>query len=139
QWSWMDEGLNSFVEYLAEQSWDSTFPSRRGPAQSIVKYMSSPKEQLEPIMTNVDNILQFGNNAYGKVAAAMNILRQTVLGPELFDYAFENYANRYAFKHRTPADLSRTMGDASREDLDWFWRGWFYGTDPCDIAIDNVK
>ncbi len=139
QWSWMDEGLNSFVEYIAEQAWDTSFPSRRGPARTIVKYMSSPKEALEPIMTNVDNILQFGNNAYGKVAAAMNILRETILGPEAFDHAFRTYARRWAFKHPTPADLFRTLEDASGEDLDWFWRGWFYGTDPCDIAIENVK
>lgn len=139
QWSWMDEGLNSFVEYIAEQAWDTTFPSRRGPARTIVKYMSSPKEALEPIMTNVDNILQFGNNAYGKVAAAMNILRETILGREAFDHAFRTYARRWAFKHPTPADLFRTLEDASGEDLDWFWRGWFYGTDPCDIAIEDVK
>lgn len=139
QWSWMDEGINSFVEYLTEQAWDSTFPSRRGPAKTIVEYMRSPKNQLEPIMTNVDNIVNFGSNTYGKTAAGMNILRQTILGPKLFDYAFKTYAKRWAFKHPTPADLFRTMEDASGEDLDWFWRGWFYGIEPCDIAIDSVK
>jgi hypothetical protein len=139
QWSWMDEGLNSFVEYIAEKSWDSTYPSRRGPASTIVEYMRKPKHELEPIMTNVDNIIHFGNNAYGKTAAAMNVLRQTILGPELFDYSFRTYAKRWAFKHPTPADLFRTMEDASGTDLDWFWRGWFYGTDPCDIAIDSVR
>ncbi len=139
QWSWMDEGINSFVEYLAEKAWDSTFPSRRGPASTVVNYMRSPKEVLEPIMTNVDNILYFGSNAYTKTAAAMNILRETILGRELFDYAFKTYAKRWAFKQPTPADFFRTMEDASGTDLDWFWRGWFYGTDPCDLSLDSVK
>jgi hypothetical protein len=139
QWSWMDEGLNTFVEYLTEELWDNKFPSRRGPAFTIADYMRLPKEQLEPIMTNSENIIQFGPNAYSKPATGLNILRETVMGRELFDYAFKEYARRWAFKHPTPADLFRTMEDASGEDLDWFWRGWFYGIDPCDIAIDTVK
>jgi hypothetical protein len=139
QWSWMDEGINSFVEYLAEKAWDSTYPSRRGPAVKVVSYMREPKNNQEPIMTSSDNVLQFGPNVYTKVASAMNILRETIMGPELFDYAFKEYARRWAFRHPTPADLFRTMEDASGEDLDWFWRGWFYGTEPCDIAIDTVK
>ena len=139
QWSWMDEGLNTFVEYLTEELYDNKFPSRRGPAWTIVDYMKLPKEQLEPIMTNSENIIQFGPNAYSKPATGLNILRETVMGRELFDYAFREYARRWAFKHPTPADLFRTMEDASGEDLDWFWRGWFYGIDACDIAIDSVK
>jgi hypothetical protein len=139
QWSWMDEGINSFVEYLAEKSWDSAFPSRRGPAVKVIDYMRMPKDQLEPIMTNADNVLQFGPNVYTKTATAMNILRKTILGDSLFDFSFKEYARRWAFKHPTPADLFRTMEDASGEDLDWFWRGWFYGTEPCDMAIDTVK
>ena len=139
QWSWMDEGINSFVEYLAEQSWDTAFPSRRGPAIKVVNYMKLSKDQLEPIMTNADNMLQFGPNVYTKTATAMNILRETILGKELFDYSFKAYAKRWAFKHPTPADFFRTMEDASGEDLDWFWRGWFYGTEPCDLSIDTVK
>jgi hypothetical protein len=102
-------------------------------------YMSLPKEQLEPIMTNSENIIGFGPNAYTKPATGLNILRETIMGRELFDYSFKEYARRWAFKHPTPADLFRTMEDASGEDLDWFWRGWFYGIDPCDIAIDTVK
>lgn len=139
EWSWMDEGVNSFVEYLAEKAWDSTFPSRRGPAVTILDYMRMPKEAVEPIMTNVDNIIQFGPTVYSKPAAALNILRETVMGPRLFDFAFKTYARRWAFRHPTPADFFRTMEDASGEDLDWFWRGWFYGTDPCDLAIDSVR
>jgi hypothetical protein len=139
QWSWMDEGLNTFVEYLTEELWDNKFPSRRGPAFSIADYMRLPKDQLEPIMTNSENIIQFGPNAYSKPATGLNILRETVMGRELFDFSFREYARRWAFKHPTPADLFRTMEDASGEDLDWFWRGWFYGIDPCDIAIDTVK
>lgn len=139
QWSWMDEGLNTFVEYLAEELWDNKFPSRRGPATFITDYMKLPKEQLEPIMTNSENIVQFGPNAYSKPATGLNILRETIMGRELFDYAFKEYARRWAFKHPEPADLFRTLEDASGEDLDWFWRGWFYSTEVCDISLDTVK
>ena len=139
QWSWMDEGLNSFVEYLTEELYDNKFPTRGGPAWTIADYMRLPKNQLEPIMTNSENIIQFGPNAYTKPATALNILRETVMGRDLFDYAFKEYSRRWAFKHPTPADLFRTMEDASAEDLDWYWRGWFYGIDPVDIAIDTVK
>ena len=139
QWSWMDEGLNTFVEYLSEELWDNKFPSGRGPAFKIVDYMKLPKDQLEPIMTNSENIIQFGPNAYSKPATGLNILRETVMGRDLFDYAFKEYARRWAFKHPTPADFFRTMEDASAVDLDWFWRGWFYGTEACDIALDTVK
>ena len=139
QWSWMDEGLNTFCQYLTEQLWDTKFPSKRGPAYEIVDYMKMPKNQLEPIMTNSENIANFGGNAYAKPATALNVLRETVMGRQLFDYAFKEYARRWAFKHPTPADLFRTMEDASGESLAWFWRGWFYGIDPCDISIDSVK
>jgi len=139
QWTWMDEGLNSFVEYLTEELWDNTFPSKKGPAYTIVDYMKLPKDELEPIMTNSENITRFGPNAYSKPATGLNILRETIMGRTLFDYAFKEYSRRWAFKHPQPADLFRTMEDASGEDLDWFWRGWFYGTEPCDIALDTVK
>lgn len=139
QWSWMDEGLNTFVEYLTEELWDNKFPSRRGPAAFITDYMKLPKEQLEPIMTNSENIVQFGPNAYSKPATGLNILRETIMGRELFDYAFREYARRWAFKHPEPADFFRTMEDASGEDLDWFWRGWFFSTEVCDISLDTVR
>ena len=139
QWSWMDEGLNSFVQYLTEELYDNKYPSRGGPAFTIAPYMALPKEQLEPIMTNSENIIQFGPNAYTKPATGLNILRETIMGRELFDFSFREYARRWAFKHPTPADLFRTLEDASGEDLDWFWRGWFYGIEPCDISIDSVK
>lgn len=138
QWTWMDEGLNTFVEYLTEEKWDNKFPSRRGPAHTIVDYMKLPKEQLEPIMTNSENIIHFGPNAYAKPATGLNILRETIMGRELFDKAFKTYSKRWAFKHPEPADFFRTMNDASGENLDWFWRGWFYGIDPVDISIDKV-
>jgi hypothetical protein len=139
QWTWMDEGLNSFVEYLSEELWDNKFPVGKGPAYKIVDYMKLPKDQLEPIMTNSENILQFGPNAYSKPATGLNILRETIMGRDRFDYAFKEYARRWAFRHPTPADFFRTMEDASAEDLDWFWRGWFYSTDACDISLDTVK
>lgn len=139
QWTWMDEGLNSFVQYLTEQQWERDYPSRRGPAYKIVDYMGGDKNGMVPIMTNSESLLQFGNNAYGKPATALNILRETVMGRELFDYAFKTYANRWKFKHPSPADFFRTMEDASAIDLDWFWRGWFYTTDHVDIALEDVK
>ncbi|HVK97880.1 MAG TPA: M1 family metallopeptidase [Flavisolibacter sp.] len=139
QWTWFDEGLNTFVQFLTEQAWDPKFPSRRGPAYLITDYMRLPKDQLEPIMTNSENIVHFGPNAYAKPATGLNILRETIMGRELFDYAFKQFAKRWAFKHPTPADFFRTMEDASGEDLDWFWRGWFYSTDVADISLDSVK
>jgi len=139
QWGWMDEGLNSFLEYLTQQEFEPGFPSRRGPAKNIIEYMSGDQSQIVPIMSQADNVIQLGNNAYGKPATALNILRETVMGHELFDYAFKVYANRWKFKHPTPEDFFRTMEEASAMDLDWFWRGWFYTTDPVDIAVKEVK
>jgi hypothetical protein len=139
QWTWMDEGLNTFVQYLTEQQWERNYPHRRGPAHKIVDYMKGDKKKISPIMTNSESIFQFGNNAYGKPATALNILRETIMGRELFDYAFKEYSNRWKFKHPSPADFFRTMEDASGVDLDWFWRGWFFTTDHVDIAIDDVK
>ncbi len=139
QWTWMDEGLNTFVQFLAEQQWERNYPSRRGPANKIVDYMKGDKENISPIMTNSESIWQFGNNAYGKPATALNILRETVMGRELFDHAFKTYCQRWMFKHPSPADFFRTMEDASAVDLDWFWRGWFYTIDHVDIAMENVK
>lgn len=139
QWTWMDEGLNTFVQYLTEKEFDRDYPTRRGRARDIRNYMGGDKSRISPIMTNSESILQFGNNAYGKPATALNILRETVMGRELFDYAFKEYARRWAFKHPTPADFFRTMEDASAVDLDWFWRGWFYTTDHVDIAMDEIR
>ncbi|MBN8674768.1 MAG: M1 family metallopeptidase [Chitinophagales bacterium] len=139
QWTWMDEGLNSYLQYLTQELWDNKFPSDGGPAWTITNYMKLPKDQLEPIMTNSENINNFGANAYSKVATGLNILRETIVGRELFDNAFREYSRRWAFKSPTPADFFRTIEDATGEDLDWFWRGWFYSTDACDIAIDTVK
>lgn len=139
QWTWMDEGLNTFVQYLAEKEWDANYPTRRGPARNIVDYMKGDKTKMSPIMTNSESIYQFGNNAYGKPATGLNILRETIMGRELFDYAFKEYCRRWAFKHPTPEDFFRTMEDASAVDLDWFWRGWFYGTDHCDMALKEIK
>ncbi|MGB1201395.1 MAG: M1 family metallopeptidase [Cognaticolwellia aestuarii] len=136
QWTWMDEGLNTFLQFLAEQAWEENYPSRRGHAANMTSYMKSSNQV--PIMTNSESILQFGNNAYGKPATALNILRETVMGRELFDFAFKEYAQRWKFKRPTPADFFRTMEDASAVDLDWFWRGWFYTTDHVDIELGNI-
>lgn len=139
QWTWMDEGLNSFVETLAEKEYDPNFPIVRGLPKNIVGYMSGDQSRIAPIMSKGDNVYSFGNNAYGKPATALWILRETVMGPELFDHAFKTYAQRWKFKHPTPADFFRSMEDASAMDLDWFWRGWFYTTDVTDIGVKGVK
>ncbi len=149
QWGWMDEGLNTFLQYLAEQQFGKEFPeaiapndvypSRRGIPANIVPYMKGDQRYIASIMSNPENVYQLGNNAYGKPATALNILRETVMGPELFDHAFKTYSQRWMFKHPTPEDFFRTMEDASAVDLDWFWRGWFYSTDNVDIGVKEVK
>jgi hypothetical protein len=136
QWTWMDEGLNTFLQYIAELEWDDDYPSRRGEPRWIVDFMKS--ENQVPIMTNSESLLQFGNNAYAKPATALVILRETILGRELFDFAFKEYTARWKFRRPTPADLFRTMEEASGVDLDWFWRGWFFTTDHVDISIDRI-
>jgi len=136
QWTWMDEGLNTFLQFVAEAEWEEKYPSRRGEPKNMISYMISQNQV--PIMTQSDSILQFGNNAYGKPATALNILRETVLGRELFDKAFRDYAQRWKFKRPTPSDFFRTMEESSGVDLDWFWRGWFYSTDHVDISLDNI-
>ena len=149
QWAWMDEGLTTFVQYLAEQEFGEKypeiiapldkFPSDRGPAQLITDYMSVDQNFLAPIMSNPENVYYLGPNAYGKPAAALNILRETIMGKELFDYAFKTYSQRWMFKHPTPEDFFRSMEDASAVDLDWVWRGWFYTTDYVDIGLKEVN
>lgn len=138
QWTWMDEGINSFLEFRTQQECYDNFPSSRGPAKSIIPYMKGNRKFIRPIMTNSEQVIQLGSNAYGKPATALNILRETVLGQVTFDYAFKAFSEKWAFKHPKPADFFRTMEDASGVDLDWFWKGWFYTTDPVDIAIDSV-
>ena len=139
QWTWMDEGLNSYMEMLAELDYDKDFPITRGYPKNIVKYMSGDQSTIAPIMSKGDHVYEFGNNAYGKPATALWILRETIMGKELFDHAFRTYSQRWMFKHPTPADFFRTMEDASGIDLDWFWRGWFYTTDVTDIGIEGVR
>jgi len=140
RWTWMDEGINSFLEYMAEYEWEENFPISRNmqnPLDAITSYMTSTNQV--PIMTQSDSVLQFGPNAYSKPAASLIVLRETVMGREQFDFAFKEYSNRWKFKRPTPSDFFRTMEDASAVDLDWFWRGWYYGTDHVDIAINDVR
>ena len=149
QWGWMDEGLDTFVQYLTEQEFAETYPevlgtlekypSRRGDPKKIIPYMSGDQNFISPIMSNPENIFQLGANAYAKPATALNILRETIMGRDLFDHAFKNYSKRWMFKHPTPEDFFRSMEDASAVDLDWFWRGWFYTTDFVDIGINSFK
>ena len=153
QWGWMDEGLNTFMQYLSEQEFGKKYPevlvgnnetfekypSRRGEPSKIVNYMKGDQDFISPIMTNPEQVYQLGNNAYAKPATALNILRETVMGEDLFDYAFKTFSQRWMFKHPTPEDFFRTMEDASAVDLDWYWRGWFYTTDYVDIGVKDVK
>ncbi|MCS7086398.1 MAG: M1 family aminopeptidase, partial [Bacteroidia bacterium] len=138
RWMWMDEGVNSFVQYLCEQEWERDYPSRRGPAEKIVSFMRDPAYKLAPIMTPADQILKMGDLTYGKTAAGLNILRETIIGRERFDAAFQEYCRRWAFKRPYPADFFRTLKQASGVDIDWFVNGWFFGTDPVDLAIESV-
>lgn len=149
QWGWMDEGLDTFMQYMAEQELgevypdviapNESYPSRRGDPAAIVPYMAGDQNTIAPIMSNPENVYQLGPNAYAKPATALNILRETVMGRELFDHAFKTYAQRWMFKHPTPEDFFRTMEDASAVDLDWYWRGWFYTTDYVDIGVKGIK
>ena len=149
QWTWMDEGINTFVQYVAEQDFgaaypeaiapNTVYPSRRGPAKAIINYMAGDQNRLAPIMTKGLNTFNFGANGYSKPATGLNILRKTIMGEDLFDYAFRTYSKRWMFKHPTPEDFFRSMEDASAIDLDWFWRSWFYTTDYTDIGVEGVK
>lgn len=149
QWGWMDEGLDTFMQYMAEQEFgeafpeavapNSAYPSRRGAPSKIVPYMSGDQNAISPIMSNPENVYKLGPNAYGKPATALNILRETVMGRELFDHAFKTYSKRWMFKHPTPEDFFRTMEEASAIDLDYYWRGWFYTTDYVDIGVKGIK
>jgi hypothetical protein len=139
QWTWMDEGLNSYVQMLAMMDYEKGYPLSRGLPKNIVDYMNGDQSKIAPIMSKGDNVYSFGNNAYGKPATALWILRETIMGQELFDHAFRTYSQRWMFKHPSPEDFFRTMEDASGVDLDWFWRGWFYTTDVTDIGLKDVK
>lgn len=141
QWSWMDEGLNTFLEKETMRIRYPDLANTRGTPKGIVPFMKGDKSEMRPIMAMSDNIrgTEFGPNAYTKPSAALTVLRETVMGPELFDKAFKEYAERWAFKHPKPADFFRTMEDASAVDLDWFWRGWFYTTDQVDVDLADVK
>lgn len=141
QWTWMDEGINSFLEYVAEFEWEENFPAYRpnyvNVLDAIVEYMVS--EDQVPIMTNSDSVLKLGPNAYSKPTASLIVLRETVMGRELFDFAFKEFSRRWKFKRPTPSDFFRTMEDASGVDLDWFWRGWYYSTDHVDVDLKDVR
>lgn len=138
QWTWMDESLNSYIQNITELEWSKDFPSRRYKAEQIVKYMQSPQDEMMPIMTQGDLYKQFGDEGYSKSAVGLAILRNLIVGKENFDYAFKTYAQRWMFKHPTPADFFRTLEDASGNDLDWFFRGWYHTTEVVDLGVKNV-
>ncbi|MFC2119415.1 M1 family metallopeptidase, partial [Bacteroidota bacterium] len=139
QWGWMDEGLNTFLQGIAQYQWEDNYPNWGGQPKSIVSYMKGDRKNMVPIMTNSESVINLSANAYHKTAVGMHILRETIMGRELFDYAFKQYSQRWMFKHPSPEDFFRTMEDASAVDLDWFWRGWFYTTDNVDISLDKVN
>ncbi|XOV92575.1 MAG: M1 family metallopeptidase [Bacteroidota bacterium] len=136
---WMDEGINSFLQYLAEQDWMWGYPSKRGPAEKVIPYMNGQHGAFRPIMSDPEHFVSKYGNAYIRPATALNILRNLVMGPELFDFAFKTYANTWKYKHPTYADFFRIMEDASAVDLDWFWKEWFFSTDHVDVAIESIK
>ena len=139
KWMWMDEGLNTFLHQrtIADRypGWKSTVP------KDIIPFMSGDQSILRPIMTNSDNDLlsQMGSNFYQKPTVGLQMLRETIIGPELFDRAFKEYANRWKYKHPNPSDLFRTMEDQTAVDLDWFWKGWFFTTEVVDIELSDVQ
>jgi Peptidase family M1 domain len=141
QWGWMDEGLNTFLEGETMRERYPELNYTLGLPKSITTYMRGDQRKMRPIMTSADDIpdLEYGSSAYYKPGTALTILRETIMGPELFDNAFREYARRWAFRHPKPADFFRTMEDASGVDLDWFWRGWFFGTDHVDVQLEGVK
>lgn len=139
QSTWMDEGINSFVQLLTELEHYPDIKWTRGKPADMVPYLKGDKTTMRPLMTNSEQVIIFGDEQYGKAATGLYMLRETIMGPALFDKAFKEYAERWAFKHPKPADFFRTMEDASAVDLDWFWKGWFYTTDNCDQSIDQVK
>lgn len=139
QWAWMDEGLDSFLEYMTMKEYYPDLPYSSNSPSAIVPYMKGSKDFMRPIMTNPEQSLQLGPEAYSKPSAALAVLRESIMGPELFDQALKEYSERWAFKHPKPADFFRTMEDASAVDLDWFWKGWFYSTDNVDVEVSNVK
>jgi hypothetical protein len=139
QWMWMDEGMNTFLHTRTQAERYPQF--HHTTPKDIVPYMKGDKDIMRPVMTTSDNegLAAFGNNFYEKPTVALTILRETIIGPELFDRAFKEYANRWMYKHPKPADFFRTMEDLTAVDLDWFWRGWFYTTDNVDVSIDEVQ
>ena len=139
QTPWMDEGINSFVQLLTELERYPDDEWTRGKPLSVVNYMKGDRSLMRPLMTNSEQVVELGAEQYTKAATALFILRETVMGEKLFDMAFKEYAQRWAFKHPKPADFFRTMEDASAVDLDWFWRGWFYTTDVSDQTLESVK
>ena len=139
QWTWMDEGLNTLLEHYTIAKYYPGFDHSWGTPQGVTEYMKGDKSFMRPTMTNPEQLLQSGYNAYGKPSAALVILRESIMGEELFDKAFKEYAERWAFKQPTPADFFRTMEDASAVDLDWFWRGWFYSVDNVDVELSDVR
>jgi hypothetical protein len=139
QSTWMDEGLNSFVQLLTELERYPDLNWTRGKPKELVPYLKGDNSVHRPIMTNSEQVIKFGDEQYAKAATGLFMLRETIMGQELFDRSFKEYAQRWAFKHPKPADFFRTLEDASAVDLDWFWRGWFYTTDTNDQSIDQVK
>jgi len=140
QWTWMDEEMNTFLERETTRTRYPDFDVTSGSPKGMVPFMKGDKNIMRPVMASSDNQgPSFGPNGYTKPSAALTLLRETIMGPELFDKAFKEYAQRWAFKQPKPADFFRTMEDASAVDLDWFWRGWFYTTDNVDLTVDEVK
>ncbi|HUI28689.1 MAG TPA: M1 family metallopeptidase [Candidatus Acidoferrales bacterium] len=141
RYAWMDEGINTFINYYSGVDYygGEAIALRTGNADTIARRMCTPVND-QPIMTRADQIKpdKYGFLEYYKTAFGLRLLREQIIGPERFDRGFKNYIQRWAFKHPQPSDFFRTISDYSGEDLDWFWKGWFYSTDVLDQAVDTV-
>jgi hypothetical protein len=139
KYMWMDEGFNTFINQYSTEKFNNGeyFDSKTRPANGIARFMMHAKDPL------MDAPEAMGLNDYGqyynKTSLGLDMLRNVVLGPDRFDYAFNEYIKKWAFKHPLPYDFFRTMNDASGEDLNWFFKPWFFTTDKIDQAIQSVS
>jgi hypothetical protein len=140
-YGWMDEGFNTFINTLSTANFNNGEYLRKTPRDMHQIGAAFTRPGLEPMMSPAANLKERNNGTllYSKPSAGLVMLREQILGPERFDFAFRTYINRWAFKHPTPDDFFRTMENASGESLQWFWRGWFMNNWRLDVAVRDVK
>lgn len=135
-WTWMDEGLTSYLETLATLEWSGDYTTR----PNLPAMLGAEREATgrQPPMTPANAVVDLFPTQYHRPAAALQVLRELVLGRETFDRAFRAYARAWMFKRPTPGDFFRTINQESGADLDWFWRAWFFSTDHVDLSLERV-